>query len=286
MATNYTIKKVISTLKSELKPLYPEYEITSFISLIIEHIFNFTRVQVYTNQDHEISNKSYKKILEIIEELKAYKPLQYILGNTSFYDLSFIVNPHVLIPRQETEELVDWIIKENTNANSSILDIGTGSGCIAITLAKNILNSVVLAADISKEALSTTKQNSLLNGVDIEIMQLDILNPEITIDAKFDIIVSNPPYVTEKEKSLMHENVLNFEPESALFVPDDNPLLFYKAITDFALKYLNPEGKVYFEINEAYGREAALMLEERNFHNITLRKDINEKNRMLRAILK
>ena len=286
MASNINIKKVISFIKSELKEFYPMSEIDSFVYLIFEQLFNYSRTRLLISQDVEILEDSYQNILNIIRDLKLYKPIQYILGKTIFYNLTFNVTPGVLIPRPETEELVDWIIKENPDKYNRILDIGTGSGCIAISLAKNLPESVVYASDISSEALTVTKKNSKLNTVDIQIMQLDILNSDTQLNEKFDIIVSNPPYITEKEKKLMHKNILDFEPELALFVSNNNPLLFYKAIIDFGMNHLNPGGKIYFEVNESFGKETALLLEERAFRDISLKKDINGKDRMLRGILK
>lgn len=285
MASNINIKKVISFIKSELKEFYPMSEIDSFVYLIFEQLFNYSRTKLLISQDVEILEDSYQNILNIIRDLKLYKPIQYILGETIFYNLTFNVTPGILIPRPETEELVDWIIKESPDKYKRILDIGTGSGCIAISLAKNLPESVVYASDISREALTVTKKNSKLNNVDIQIMKLDILNFDNQLNEKFDIIVSNPPYVTEKEKKLMHKNVLDFEPELALFVPDNNPLLFYKAIIDFGMNHLNPGGKIYFEVNESFGKETALLLEERDFRDISLKKDINGKDRMLKGVL-
>ncbi len=285
MASNINIKKVISFIKSELKEFYPMSEIDSFVYLIFEQLFNYSRTKLLISQDVEILEDSYQNILNIIRDLKLYKPIQYILGETIFYNLTFNVIPGILIPRPETEELVDWIIKESPDKYKRILDIGTGSGCIAISLAKNLPESVVYASDISSEALTVTRKNSKLNNVDIQIMKLDILNFDNQLNEKFDIIVSNPPYVTEKEKKLMHKNVLNFEPQPALFVPDNNPLLFYKAIIDFGMNHLNPGGKIYFEVNESFGKETALLLEERDFRDISLKKDINGKDRMLKGVL-
>ncbi|MCD4834007.1 MAG: peptide chain release factor N(5)-glutamine methyltransferase [Bacteroidales bacterium] len=279
------MKKVISFIKSELKEFYPMSEIDSFVYLIFEQLFNYSRTKLLISQDVEILEDSYQNILNIIRDLKLYKPIQYILGETIFYNLTFNVIPGILIPRPETEELVDWIIKESPDKYKRILDIGTGSGCIAISLAKNLPESVVYASDISSEALTVTRKNSKLNNVDIQIMKLDILNFDNQLNEKFDIIVSNPPYVTEKEKKLMHKNVLDFEPELALFVPDNNPLLFYKAIIDFGMNHLNPGGKIYFEVNESFGKETALLLEERDFRDISLKKDINGKDRMLKGVL-
>ncbi|MDA3953351.1 MAG: peptide chain release factor N(5)-glutamine methyltransferase [Bacteroidales bacterium] len=280
-----SIKKVISIIKTELKDIYPMNEIDSFVYLIFEQLFDYSRTKLLISQEFDVQEDFYKQILNIINDLKLYKPIQYILKETSFFNLSFNVNSNVLIPRPETEELVDWIIQENQNKHISILDIGTGSGCIAIALAKNLPNSEVYACDISKEALSQTKINSKLNNVNVNVMHLDILDSSIQINEKFDIIVSNPPYITEKEKILMHKNVLDYEPEQALFVPNDKPLIFYKAIIKFGLGHLKPNGKIYFEINESYGKETALLLEA-DFQNIRLKKDINEKDRMLKGMLK
>lgn len=286
MTSNFSIKKIISFIKSELKDLYPDNEIDSFIYLIFEELFNFSRTKLLISQDIIISEDSYQNILNIIRELKTNKPIQYILGKTYFYDLTFNVTSGILIPRQETEELVDWIVKDNFNTQKKILDIGTGSGCIAISLAKNLPGSSIFASDISNEALKITRQNSKLNNVDIQIIKLDILNDNDQTNDMFDIIVSNPPYITEKEKKMMQKNVLDFEPELALFVPDNNPLLFYRAIMEFGLIHLYPGGEIYFEINEAYGQDTALLLEEKNYQDIILKKDINGKDRMLKAVLK
>jgi release factor glutamine methyltransferase len=286
MASIISIKKVISNIKYELKEFYPMNEIDSFVYLIFDQLFNYSRTKLLISNDIEISEESYQMILQIIYELKSYKPIQYILGNTEFYNLPYYVTSDVLIPRPETEELVDWIIQENKNSSLKILDIGTGSGCIAISLAKNIHGSLVFASDISNDALILTRKNSKLNNTDIQILHLDILKQDILLKERFDIIVSNPPYITEKEKSLMHKNVLDFEPELALFVSNENPLIFYQAIINFSLNHLNPGGKIYFEINEAFGKETSVLLEENSFHNIDLKKDINGKDRMLRGILR
>jgi release factor glutamine methyltransferase len=285
MRPKYTIKKIISLIKSELNNYYPQQEINSFIYLILHHYFKYSKVQIQLKQDEEINDTIVARIIANIEELKTFKPVQYILGQTEFYNLPFIVAPGVLIPRPETEELVDWIIAENNNQYQNIADIGTGSGCIAISLAKNLPKSFIYALDNSADALSITRRNSKLNHTKIHISYFDILKHNISFDERFDIIVSNPPYVTEKEKQLMHPNVLNYEPEEALFVPNDDPLLYYRKIVDFALKHLKKGGKLYFEINENFGKETALLLEEKNFQNIQLKKDINDKYRMIRGIL-
>jgi release factor glutamine methyltransferase len=280
MGSNRSIKKVISKIKSELKGIYPDYEIEGFIRLIFEYVLGYSIVQLHLNQETEVSLNNLSRINEIIEDLKKQKPIQYILGETEFYDLRFKVTSSVLIPRQETEELVDLIIKENKKDGVKILDVGSGSGCIAISLAKNIKKSNVTAIDISESALQIVRQNSILNKVEIETLQQDILTVP-KFDRKFDIIASNPPYVTDSEKGLMNKNVLENEPHLALFVPNSEPLKFYEAITKFAKDHLNKDGKLYFEINESYGKETVMLLKESGFSNVMLFKDLNGKDRIV-----
>ncbi|MBI9055372.1 MAG: peptide chain release factor N(5)-glutamine methyltransferase [Bacteroidales bacterium] len=281
------MKKLISKIKSELKDIYPIEEIEGFIGLIFEKHLSYSKMQIHMNMDKQLFEEDVCNILDVIEELKEQKPIQYLLGETEFYNLNFKVTSAVLIPRQETEELVDWIIKENNQKGTlDILDIGTGSGCIAISLAKNIPDSRVTAFDISEEALLIAIENSNLNKTKVSFTKLDILNPPKDFNKKFDIIVSNPPYVTNSEKSLMHKNVLDFEPELALFVEDNNPLVFYKGITDFARKHLKKRGGLYFEINESFGNKMEILLKTNGFEDVIVKKDINNKDRMARGILK
>ena len=281
---------LVKTLKTyfseELLGYYPETEITSFFHLLCEHILNLSRIDVTLSLYQVVSGKKYHKFQIAIERLKIYEPIQYIIGETEFYGLNFEVNNSVLIPRPETEELVDWIIKENKAKNEiNILDIGTGSGCIAIALAKNLNNTKVFALDVSSEALNIAKKNAANNEVSIQFIEHDILNLGLEIkDLKFDIIVSNPPYVRKLEKDLMQDNVLKHEPHLALFVDDDNALLFYKAITKFSKKHLSQNGQLYFEINENLGESTKDLLENKNFKHIELRQDINLKDRMLKGI--
>lgn len=287
MSPNYNIKEVILWIKSELKDYYPQTEIDSFVFLIFNALLNYSRTTLLLNHQQIVSSNTINEIDHIVSELKLNKPIQYILGKTEFYNLPFHVSPGVLIPRPETEELVDWIIKENRIGYHQILDIGTGSGIIAIALAKNMTGSIVTAIDISNDALTITRENCKLNNIEnIQILNHDILNPKNSLENTFDIIVSNPPYVTEKEKVLMHPNVLDYEPSIALFVSDNDPLIFYRHIIEFAILHLNSGGKIYFEINELFGNELALLLEEKNFNEIVLKKDINNKDRMIRALFK
>lgn len=283
----YTINDQIALFKQELKHIYPENEIVSILYFVLEKLLNLNKTKIHLIKNKPVTNELSNKLGPILAELKKQKPVQYIIGECDFYGLKFYVNENVLIPRQETEELVDWIITENKNKALKIMDIGTGSGCIAISLARNI-NSEVSALDISKKALEIAKNNAAINQVKISFIEFDIIRNDFNqkLDSKFDIIVSNPPYVTEKEKKLLHNNVLQHEPHLALFVNDDKPLLFYDNIANFALKRLNENGKLYFEINEMYGNEIINLLEKKGFQNTILKKDINGKDRMVKAELK
>ena len=230
-----------------------------------------------------------EKFQKAIFRLKIHEPIQYIIGETEFYGLPFKVNKHTLIPRPETEELVEWIYIEFSNQQSTInnqqfLDIGTGTGCIAISLAKNLPNAKVSALDISEEALKIAQQNAEMNKVKIDFFQTDILAAE-TLPKKYDVIISNPPYVRELEKKQMQQNVLKHEPESALYVSNEDPLLFYRAISHLAKKHLNPEGKLFFEINEYLADELTALLEGEGFKNIQVKKDIFGKDRMIKCSL-
>jgi release factor glutamine methyltransferase len=274
------VSNIIPYFKEELSSIADEREIISWAYLSIEHLLSYNRSDCIIYADKKITSEISDRIKQIIADLETKKPLQYILGTTEFYGLKFKVNKHTLIPRPETEELVEWILKEEF---SSALDIGTGSGCIAITLAKNT-NAKITAIDVSEDALQVAKENARINEVKINFLQQDIL--QTTSLPKVDIIVSNPPYVLELEKKLMRDNVLEYEPHLALFVSDNDPLFFYKKIGLLAEKSLNCGGKLYFEINEKYGAEILEMLSKIGFVDIKLKKDINDKDRMLKAIKK
>ena len=279
------MQKALLHIQSELTGLYPETEIRNFSYLIIEKLTGFSRTEVYVNKNTLFSDEQQHEIESFIEKLKKYVPIQYILGETEFFGLPFYVNESVLIPRPETEELVDWIRNVNdTSAHLHLLDIGTGSGCIAIALKHEFTNSVVDAFDISVEALETAKRNASLNKLTINFSAVDILNvPDLPI--KWDIIVSNPPYITEKEKDGMLPNVLDHEPHLALFVPDNDPLLFYRSIALFAQKHLNANGKLFFEINREAGLPCIELLTTMGYRDVELRKDISGNDRMVKAVL-
>lgn len=259
---------------------YSDKELISIAYIVIEEILGLNKINVIINNTNVISTNDEVKIKEIIKDLIANKPIQYILGKANFFNLSFIVNKHVLIPRQETEQLINWILNYEFN---SVLDIGTGSACIPISLAKNSTANIT-AIDISSNAIKIAKKNADNYNLNITFLCEDIFkfNP----DSKFDLIVSNPPYVLESEMKKMHKNVLNFEPHNALFVEDSDPLIFYNYIAQFAFKYLNSKGALFFEINESFGVEIKLILNKLDFVNIELKKDLNGKDRMIKAIKK
>ena len=279
------LKEVQNIFHEKLDAVYDKNEIDSFFFILSEHYYNVSRIQLAINPNCTIDNQ--ENILNALEYLKQEQPIQYIIGKTEFYGLPFRVNKNVLIPRPETEELVEWVISKYKIQNSEfrILDIGTGSGCIAISLAKNLPNAKVYALDVSEEALKIAKQNAKLNNVNVEFLKEDILNYEESIfrDLKFDVIVSNPPYVREQEKVMMKSNVLNNEPHLALFVKDNNPLEFYDAITVFSTLNLKKGGMLFFEINEFLGDDMIHLLRSHNFSQIELKQDIFKKDRMIKG---
>lgn len=291
--------EIKSIFHLELKDLYPKEEIDSFFYMLIEHFFGFQRFVLTIDPRLVISKEKEKNMFAALAELKQERPIQYIMGKTHFMDMDFLVNENVLIPRPETEELVRWILDDypsmaqriesegviDANSKVIILDIGTGSGCIAISLAKNIKKAEVYAIDISNEALEIAKGNSELNDVNIGLIHMNIMNP-FSLDMKYDIIVSNPPYVRELEKKDMQNNVKNYEPGIALFVPDYDPLLFYKAIVEFAKAHLKRNGLVFLEINQYLGKKTIKLLKDNNFSEIELRKDMFGHDRMIKAFYK
>ena len=268
---------------TNLLPFYDEMEAESFFYLILENKRQLRRIDLALNIDLLFSNEEILIWDAILEKLKLEIPIQYILGTTHFYGLEFNVNENVLIPRPETEELVEWIIssvKMPKFTNLKILDIGTGSGCIGISLAKNISDAQVFAIDISQKALASAKENAVLNEVAVAFIQKNILETN-DLEQQFDIIVSNPPYVRNLEKAEIKSNVLANEPHLALFVEDNDALLFYRKIAELATKNLSSEGKLFFEINQYLGKETVELLEKMHFKNIELRKDIYGNDRMI-----
>ena len=288
-----TIKDVFEDYK-QLNKVYETKEIQAITLLAISEISGLSKASIKAFPERELSNEQTQKLKNTLTQLQTGEPIQYILGITEFYGLPFKVNPSVLIPRPETEELVEWILSvagtrlpvAGSQFTGNILDIGTGSGCIAISLKKNLPQTQVSAIDISEGALQTAKENAELNEVEVSFIKTDILiiNSEIKLP-KSEIIISNPPYVTLDDKKQMHTNVTNFEPHTALFVPEHDPLIFYKAIADFALLNLTPNGLLFFEINERYGQETVKLLKDKGFISTELRKDMSGRDRMIKAII-
>ncbi|MBS7563130.1 peptide chain release factor N(5)-glutamine methyltransferase [Mucilaginibacter sp. Bleaf8] len=284
-----TVKEVYDSYRQDLQALYDSNEITALTELVLSELTGFSRAKLKAFPEVDLAGDQQTSVTHILSELKTGKPIQYILGFTEFYGLKFSVNPSVLIPRPETEELVDWIV--NTIPNTSltdtkILDVGTGSGCIAISLAKTINGSIVTAMDISVTALQTARENAIANGANVTFIEADVLNEQTInmIEPNQSVIVSNPPYVTPLDKEHMHTNVTDFEPHTALFVPQEDPLLFYNTIADLAIARLSKSGLLFFEINEAYGQATVEMLSGKGFTDIELRKDMFGKDRMIKAL--
>jgi release factor glutamine methyltransferase len=281
------IKEYRTQFIQVLTSMYGEGEAESFFYLILEEKQQLKRIDLVLHPDLEISEEEIVVWNSILEQLKLEIPIQYLLGKTSFYGLDFEVNSTVLIPRPETEELVDWIVsnvlKNGRSKSIKILDIGTGSGCIAISLAKNLPNAEVFAIDVSEKALSTAKKNAKLNEVEVTFIEQNILET-LDLGQEFDIIVSNPPYVRNLEKEEIKKNVLDNEPHLALFVEDNDALIFYRKIAELSQKNLSYSGQLYFEINQYLGKEMIELLEKMDFKNIELRKDIYENDRMMLGI--
>ncbi|SEN81293.1 release factor glutamine methyltransferase [Flavobacterium sp. CF108] len=278
------IKQYRTQFIKELAPLYDAYEAESFFYLILEDKHRLRQIDLALNHELFFSESDFAIWDLLLAQLKKEVPIQYLLGKTSFYGLEFEVNENVLIPRPETEELVEWIINENKPFDKTkklkILDIGTGSGCIAISLAKNLPNADVYAMDVSKKAIETAKRNANRNKVDVTFMFQDILETE-ELKCQFDVIVSNPPYVRNLEKEEIKKNVLDYEPHLALFVDDNDALVFYRKIASLAHNNLLESGQLYFEINQYLGKEMIDLLGKMDFINIDLRKDIYDNDRMI-----
>jgi release factor glutamine methyltransferase len=291
-----TIKQHRAHFNKSLKHLYPTSEIDSFFFLILEEYMGLKRIDIALKSDFLIDKKSLNLLQIATKQLEQEIPIQYIIGKTEFFGLPFHVNKEVLIPRPETEELVEQVLKKvsliktcNSSKNETIkekqlkvLDIGTGSGCIAISLKKQLPSSEVSALDVSNKALRVAKKNAFLNNVDINFVHQDILKTN-DLDKLYDVIISNPPYVRELEKKEIKNNVLNNEPHIALFVDNKNPLLFYNKIAELAKKFLIKNGQLHFEINQYLGKETIKLLAEKGFKNIQLKKDIFGNDRIITA---
>jgi release factor glutamine methyltransferase len=284
MAVNIqTIKDIRFYLAGELSGIYNNQEIIVLADLLIKTVTGRIKLHQLFDNSYTVSSGEASKIIEYTAGLKTGKPVQYILGETTFYDCIIKLNSSTLIPRPETEELVDIIIKENIDFNGRIIDIGTGSGCIAIALALKLPFSELTGIDISEDALKVARENALLNKVKVAFIRGDMLDFNINEIGKAGIIVSNPPYVRESEKAFMGKNVLDFEPHQALFVPDSEPLIFYKAILELAAHILLPGGRLYFEINEAMGASLVQMMSLFGYSAIQIVPDINNKERFIKG---
>ena len=293
-------------IRQELSGYYADNEASAMAKWILTDVFNLSTLDLYAGKDINFSAEMTSRAADILERLKRYEPLQYIIGETTFDGLSFEVTPAVLIPRPETVELVDWIVADNPQCGLRVLDIGTGSGCIPVSLAKRLNSPSVSAWDISAEALKVARRNASRNGVEVCFSQIDVLKPialastvvsahsaegnsfmtpsSLPAGFQVDVLVSNPPYIGEGEKKTMERNVLDWEPELALFVPDDDPLIFYRRIAEIGLDVLSPKGVLYYEINQLYGPETISLLEEKGYKNIELRKDLSANDRMVKAV--
>lgn len=279
-----TIKDIRFYLAKELEKIYQEQEISALANIIIKTVIGITKVHQLYMTEQIVTKQQAGRIINICKELKTGKPIQYILGETSFYDCVIRVTSATLIPRPETEELVDLIIRENRGYQGTIIDIGTGSGCIAVALAVNLPGVVVTGIDISDEAIRTARENAQLNNVTVSFVKDDVFSFDSERVDKAGIIVSNPPYVRNSEKQFMSKNVLDFEPHSALFVPESDPLIYYRAILKLANKILIHRGRLYFEINEAMGKSIVQLLESSGYTEIQIVADINSKERIIKGI--
>ncbi len=279
------IKQYKTIFLNALSSLYDEKEVESFFYLTLEQFHHIKRIDLALNPEMKMDSQQLLRWENVVIDLQKQKPIQYILGQTEFYGLPFLVNENTLIPRPETEELVDLILVESRKLKvESVVDIGTGSGCIAISLAKNLTNAKVVAIDVSEKALTVAQKNADLNKIEVHFIQKNILETD-DLEQQFDVIVSNPPYVRMLEKAEIKTNVLDYEPHLALFVDDNDALLFYRKIAQLAKKNLNKNGKLYFEINQYLGKETVELLENLGFKNVSLIKDIYGNDRMIKGLI-
>jgi len=283
--TTNNLIDLIPYYKSKLGEVYEESEIENIFYLICDYTHNLSKIDIRISNT-KLSESELLTHRSYVKRLLTNEPVQHIIGETEFYGLPFFVNQDVLIPRPETEELIDLILTSTKNSDLNILDIGTGTGCIPITLKSNLPLTKVTAIDISEKALDTATKNATLNKVDIQFIQKDILTEDLNDLPLFDIIISNPPYVLESDKLKMSKNVLDFDPALALFVEDTNPLLFYKRITKLATNKLTPNGQLFFEIHENFGKETEQLLIDSGFIGTRIIKDMQGKDRIVYGKLK
>lgn len=278
-----TLTDILNQYRTKLSGYYPDEEIRQLFLLSSEHLLNYSKIDTFLKTGESISAETEENFANILKRLLQWEPIQYITGTADFYGLKFYVDRHVLIPRQETEELVQWIIKSEQRQSADILDIGTGSGCIAVSLACSMPDASVWACDISAESLEVAATNAESNNADIRFFPCDVLDNQACLPRTFGVIVSNPPYVRESEKVQMLQNVTVYEPPLALYVSDSEPLVFYKRIALLSRKYLKDGGSLYFEINEHFPDEVVKLLKVTGFYAIEVKKDINGKARMVKA---
>lgn len=276
------MNKIVAYIRSRLQPYYTAEEVSALSRIVCCDLLGQAPTDYYLGKDIVLSSKKEQELEDILQRLSRFEPLQYIEGRTLFLGREFWVAPGVLIPRPETEELVELMLKE-IPADARILDVGTGSGCIAISLAKELPDTLVTAWDVSPEALSVARANARKLQADVRFVECDVLACQVDEVGLYDVIVSNPPYVTEAEKADLEPNVLQWEPSLALFVPDDDPLRFYRRIAVLGRDMLADGGRLYFEINRAYGREMVEMLRAMGYVGVRVEKDLSQNDRFVIA---
>jgi release factor glutamine methyltransferase len=277
------LKEAIEQLRNGLSGIYEAEEMQAMIRIICEDVFNYDQVDVALRQENELPDFAAERVADIITRLQRHEPLQYVVGSARFHGHRFKVTPAVLIPRPETEQLVDLIVDENAASDLRVLDMGTGSGCIAISLARALKFPQIDALDVSRDALAVARENAELMKVKVRFFESDMLSPQPA--ARYDIIVSNPPYICWSERESMERNVLDYEPGQALFVPDNDPLLFYKAIVPYAAQSLERGGRLYLEINRRFGAEVRRLLEENGFTEVRIIEDSYGNTRFAAALI-
>lgn len=278
-----TIQAVTNYIKQQLSAALDDQEVRQTIRVMMKHYFGFSATDLVFKRDHRFTESELVKIIHCVKRLQKHEPLAQILGETEFFGLPFYVNQHTLIPRPETEELVDWILHDYQQQVPKILEIGTGSGCIPIALKKHLTASELTAYDISEEALEVAKRNTKRNQVAVNFQQVDILSASFNADDFWDIIVSNPPYIAQKEFDSMDKNVTDYEPHLALFVSDEDPLIFYRKIAELGLQHLANNGTIYVEINQYLSQQTVALFQAIGYSQVELRKDINGNDRMIKA---
>ncbi|MBO4581331.1 MAG: peptide chain release factor N(5)-glutamine methyltransferase [Bacteroidales bacterium] len=281
-----TLKDIQNEVRNRLAGIYENGELKTVSDMLLEYHTGYDYIHLNMHSGKRVEEDTCRAVMRDTELLCRYYPIQYVTGRAFFFDMQLYVNPHVLIPRMETEELVQWILQSEKN-NGAILDMCTGSGCIALALAKQWPQAKISACDISADALQVAVRNAYAQNLAVRFIQMDVLKPyeEQNGCPQYDVIVSNPPYVCRSEQALMSKQVLEHEPHEALFVEDEHPLVFYHAIADTATRILKKGGSLYFEINERFGEETVQLMREHGFSQIELKKDINEKNRMVKGKL-